>query len=83
MERIRQELPDELEDCTFEPKLNKSRNKTPNALSNRPFTERLTFDQTRRVDNKNMLIEQLNSEYIAKYGNGKPQINSNATKLAK
>ena len=44
MERIRQELPDELEDCTFEPKLNKSRNKTPDALSNRPFTERLTFD---------------------------------------
>ena len=64
-----------MESCTFEPKLTKSRNKTPDAFSNRPFTERLTYDQTRRVDNKNMLIEQLNAEYISKYGNGKPQIN--------
>ena len=60
-----------------------SRNRTPDSFANRPFTERLTVDQSRRVDNKNMLIEQLNTEYIAKYGNGKPQINANASKLAK
>ena len=65
-------MPDDLEGCTFEPKINRSKNRTPDALTNKTFHDRLTFDQTRRRNNHKELLAQLNKEYKAKYGNGKP-----------
>ena len=76
-------MPDDLEGCTFEPAFHKPTSITPayniTAIS---FKERLENDEQRRKKNQEQLITQLDREYKAKYGNGKPVINSNASKLA-